>query len=528
VAGLGRLRSFGHQGLLDTLAGTGLRGALTARGRLRFVAEGPAARHLGRAEQSGHAEGMDDSAAPRWPRWRPTLQQRVQLVVTALLVLLVVSGLVALATSQRADRANEYVAQELLPALVGVERLQKAYLDQQTGVRGFALTEQPSFLEPYEAAPAVIEEEHRGLRATLDGDEAALAALAAVQRAYEEWHSQAVVPVLSHLRAGRAAVAMQVIESGTGNRLFGALRERVDTLRAAVQDMIAAATTRLDEARTTALWIVGLAFGVAVLLAAVTMMELRRTVTRPIAGLVGSVSAVAGGELDRSVRQQGPPEIEEIASAVEQMRRKLADHTREAVVAERRQTKLREAERIATDLQDHVIERLFDTGISLSSLASRQPALAEPLLVAVQELDGAIRELRGVVFDLAATEPGQAGLRDRVVSLAGEVERVVGVAPDLDFYGPVDHVLSAEQADELVETVRDVLSGIAMQRTAERVSVRLAVEGSMLHLRVVHDGSAPADNWSAVAGSAERLGGSCTVRRTEDGDTALDWTVPAG
>jgi CHASE3 domain sensor protein len=132
----------------------------------------------------GPMEGIPTARRGFRSGWRPTLRLRVQAVVGLLLVLLAVAGLAVLATNRRAEQANHDLAQDVLPALVAVERLQKAYLDQETEMRGFALTSQPQFLEPFNEAPEAIEAQERVLDRTLAGDRAAEAKLAAVRQAH--------------------------------------------------------------------------------------------------------------------------------------------------------------------------------------------------------------------------------------------------------------------------------------------------------------------------------------------------------
>src|ERR1019366_5020149 len=101
---------------------------------------------------------------------------------------------------------------------------------------------------------------------------------------------------------------------------------------------------------------------------------------------------------------------------------------------------LGERERIARDLHDTVIQRLFATGMGLQSLVGRmeETDLRVRLQQAVDELDETIREIRITIFDLEARDAEKDGLRTRVLSLSGEATVTLGFAPKVHMDGPLD------------------------------------------------------------------------------------------
>jgi CHASE3 domain sensor protein len=447
----------------------------------------------------------------------------VQVVVGALVALLALCGFVALAASAVVERTHRDVAVLWLPALVDVERLQKAYLDQQSGVRGYAITGQRAFLEPYETAAPIVEDLHAELDRVLAGQDAATAAFAEVRQAYQSWHAVAVVRVLEDLARGHQNAAIVFISSGRGQLMFDVVGDRVDVLRSVVQGLVDAAGRSFDTSRRTALAVILTTVLIALALAVATAMGLRRSVSRPLAELVTGISAVAAGALDRPVRVAGPPEIANIAAAAEQMRVGLMRHTADAVAAEQRMASAREGERIAANLARQVIERLAAAGMSLSSLANRHPEVSSPLLEHVRDLDTTIVELRGAVFDLTESVRGRdESLSDRVAVLIGDLERVVGSGPEIRVDGPVDRSVPPGLADVVLTVLAEVLPAVA---GSGAVTVRLAVSQGRFHLELTHRADRP-DLEPSLAERAEQLGGGLTAHDEQDGARVLDWSVP--
>lgn len=466
---------------------------------------------------------------------RLSLRRRVQLVVSSLVALLVLCGLVATLASAAVDRSYRSVAERWLPVAVDLEQLGRAYLDQQSAVRGFALTGQRSFPQQYVAAVAEIEAHHRRLGEVLAAEPQALAAFAAVREAYQTWRSGAVDGVLTQLEQGEVAQAQRFIESGVGRRLFDELRDRLDVLRTAVQDLVAVASRHFNATRSWAVSVILGTVGVALLLGGFTLVGLRRSVTRPLAALVSGICAVADGAVERPVRASGPAEIASIGAAAEQMRVSLLQHISEATESENRIATLQAGERIAAELARRVIERLFAVSLALSSMANRHPELATQLLGRVRDLDATIGDLRRAVFDLAPEAASRhARLSDRVADLIGDLERALGSAPAIRVDGPVDDAVTVRIADEVLAVLRGALSyGDVAAGSVDQaeVTVRLAVVDAEFHLQLIQDrplatGWDRVGPWSAAAAGARQLGGTCTSRRDADGRTTVDWAVP--
>ena len=193
-------------------------------------------------------------------------------------------------------------------------------------------------------------------------------------------------------------------------------------------------------------------------------------------------------------------------------------------------------DRIARDLHDLVIQRLFATGMRLDSVAGRvEDAQArERVLGAVEDLDETIREIRTTIYSLQATNRAEAdSLRARVLATVEAASGEDGPTSSVRFDGPVDSVVGAEVSEQLLAVLREAVSNARRHAQAKRVDVVVSVADGKVTLQVTDDGvGIPADvPRSGLANLAERallLGGSFSVTTPDGGGTHLSWSVPAG
>lgn len=197
---------------------------------------------------------------------------------------------------------------------------------------------------------------------------------------------------------------------------------------------------------------------------------------------------------------------------------------------------LEERDRIARDLHDLVIQRLFATGISLSG-ASRVPGTPRPvvdrLTAAVDALDTTVKEIRATIFELhQPVGPAHGGLRGRILEEAAAAAVLLGQAPATRFSGTVDSSVDDALAADLVGAFREALANVAKHAHANRVEVLLAVEDSTVLLQVTDDGVGVPDQLSRRSGllnlaeRAARYGGTCSLTARPGGGSVLSWQVP--
>jgi two-component system, NarL family, sensor histidine kinase DevS len=195
-----------------------------------------------------------------------------------------------------------------------------------------------------------------------------------------------------------------------------------------------------------------------------------------------------------------------------------------------------ERERIARDLHDTVIQRLFAVGLSLQAALGRADAgpTAERMSSAIDDIDDTIRDIRSAIFALHTRRPGAASLRDDVIAIAHEAARALGFEPAIAFDGPIDSAASDAMQEHLVSTLREALSNVAKHAGAARVEVDVVIDHSHLVLLVVDDGrgigaGAGAGNGNGLDNMRERaegLGGRFSVSAAPSGGTRVEWRVP--
>ncbi|MFB9367735.1 GAF domain-containing protein [Kitasatospora sp. NPDC001664] len=197
---------------------------------------------------------------------------------------------------------------------------------------------------------------------------------------------------------------------------------------------------------------------------------------------------------------------------------------------------LEERDRIARDLHDLAIQRLFATGMTLQG-ATRfidHPEATDRVLRAIDDLDETSKTIRAAIFGLRAKEAGPAarGVRARVVEVVERAAEVLGFAPGLRMTGLLDVTVPAQVADEMLAVLEEALSNAA--RHARATGVEVTVEaGEELVLTVTDNGCGlPAGGRrSGLANLADRaaaLGGSFEARALAEGGTELLWRVPLG
>jgi two-component system, NarL family, sensor histidine kinase DevS len=212
----------------------------------------------------------------------------------------------------------------------------------------------------------------------------------------------------------------------------------------------------------------------------------------------------------------------------------LALQLAEARRAERQLAVYEDRDRIARDLHDHVIQRLFATGLALESV-TRQAGSAmvqAKLRRAVDDLDETIREIRTTIFELHATPNDPVGLRQQIVALVTETVGDADTTPEVHLSGAVDALVPPEIRDHVLAVIREGLSNAIRHARAHRVSVAVTAS-TTLCVEVTDDGVGlpPAiERRSGLANLADRaaeLGGSLDLAAGPGGHgTALRWEVP--
>ncbi|MGY2085530.1 GAF domain-containing protein [Blastococcus sp. SYSU DS0539] len=208
----------------------------------------------------------------------------------------------------------------------------------------------------------------------------------------------------------------------------------------------------------------------------------------------------------------------------------------ELVRSQQREQRLQvqaDRERIARDLHDHVVQRIFATALALDrlgrSLEESAPQAAEHIAQRVDELDGTIARIRASIFELhVAQDSSAAAVRQRLAEVVRSVTDGHGLRPDLRVRSEVED-LPAELAGDLTAVVRELVTNVVRHAGATRVTVEVALTDAVCVV-VTDDGRGlPAvtvrSGLANLADRAERRGGRMTVTAGPSG-TEIQWSVP--
>ena len=192
---------------------------------------------------------------------------------------------------------------------------------------------------------------------------------------------------------------------------------------------------------------------------------------------------------------------------------------------------LEDRERIARDLHDVVIQRLFATGMQLQSAAriAVKPEVAERINQAVDNLDTTIREVRSAIFELRTPMTAQlrAEIREIVATAGDQLSSRIGLELD----GPLDSAVPSETRTDLLAVLREALSNVVRHAAARTVSVSVRVGSGQLRLRVTDDGRGVPEGGRRsgienMRTRAEKAGGSFALSPNTPTGTIVEWSVP--
>ncbi len=195
---------------------------------------------------------------------------------------------------------------------------------------------------------------------------------------------------------------------------------------------------------------------------------------------------------------------------------------------------LEDRDRIARDLHDLAIQRLFATGMTLQSATRlvQNEGAAERISRAVGDLDETIKIIRSTIFGLRARdEDSRPSLRAHVARAVGETATTLGFPPRLSMEGLLDTDVPAQTAGHVVAALTEMLSNAARHAHATRVEVSLQATVDEVILTVTDNGRGiPADGRrSGLRNLEERarsLSGTLQIARPDEGGSRLVWRAP--
>jgi signal transduction histidine kinase len=256
------------------------------------------------------------------PTARLSVQNWVHLILAGFVLVvsgcLVVGGLVL---SRISDRATDLV-DRIQPARSSSFQLQNSLLEQETGVRGYALTGDTTFLKPYEAGVRAEAERLTQVRALVGNEQPYAGDLDRIEKASRQWRAVRAEPLIATVRASgpTGASSAPIMRS---KEEFDALRVLHTAQQSHLDDARDLAREELDDARTTRdRVLIALVIGFVPAVVSLSLL-LHRMVGRPLDALTAASNKVRSGAFTAKIAVRGPSDVRAVAAAAEDMRRRL-------------------------------------------------------------------------------------------------------------------------------------------------------------------------------------------------------------
>ncbi len=256
-----------------------------------------------------------------------SVHRRLVGVFLVYLAIVLVGGSVVVMATRARDDAREHARSTAVARQQAIQ-LRTAFSDQETGERGYLLTGEESFLEPFDAGRTSAA---RLLRSTELQEPDLVPLVHSTRRAWEAWLDDGALPEIAIRRTQGQDAAAAAVANGSGKVLFARLRTRVARLDRAVGSLDVDATQDVDDRRHDLNVTFGVILGLMVAWTAIANWLVRRWITLPLDDLGRTVRAARSGAIDATVSTRGPTEIARLGAAVEDMRVQLVTARLDAI-----------------------------------------------------------------------------------------------------------------------------------------------------------------------------------------------------
>ncbi|WP_157117583.1 sensor histidine kinase [Nocardia vaccinii] len=271
---------------------------------------------------------------------RLTVMNWFQLVLACMILLVIAGTLVGVQVITQTNQISDRLLDRTTPAITEAYRLQNALISQETGLRGYALTADPQFLQPYDTGRRQQNDSADRLRELISGEPKLSGDLETIERMADQWHSVYAEP-LATASTPDAVRALGQTSADHGKSVFDRLRTAFGAQNRSLADTRAHDIAALKHAQTLRDSVL-IGMIIAFMLTAFVVRELmRRGVARPLQNLTSASSRVADGDFGHVIDTHGPADLAAVATAVEQMRRRIIEElsaSREAGVVLTEQT----------------------------------------------------------------------------------------------------------------------------------------------------------------------------------------------
>jgi signal transduction histidine kinase len=442
------------------------------------------------------------------------LAVRLSLELWAVIFLLVLNVIAVLALGSNIDRASR-ISATANDVRAAIDTVDRSVVEQEAAMRGYVITGTTSFLAPYERSSRLQQEQGQRLVGMLRQEGLSTAPIDKAEATMSTWRDQVGDPEIAAVRRDDGS-AGALVRSGAGMALLQQAQTQLDTLRTDVNRHSAAALAQVGKAqdRTVALMIGTLLLTGLLVVLRVVMTALQ--VSRPLTRLVGEVSAVAAGDLERPVPTGGVPELQRLARAVESMRLRLLDERTAAARSSLLEGQEQERRRVATGLHDDTVQAAVAANLRLSRLRRHLAKTDEKAAALVDEaatdLHESITRMRRVVFELHPPTLDEEGLESAMRLYLQETATPAGVEWSVTSTAPDD--LDHAARTLAYRLFREAVANAVKHSGARRIDVTLSATDDELEVTVADDGDG-FDAADAVRPVPGHLGLSSSVRLAE-------------
>jgi CHASE3 domain sensor protein len=461
-----------------------------------------------------------------------SLRSSIGALTAGLIVLLVLIAAAGAVGRLQVAAAAKVLTAQVLPAQSAVAELTKAYVDQETGQRGYLLTGDPQLLQPFNAGVLEATRLHRELDVLLSDRDDARLLVHKVRSAATTWQTHSALPEIQQRADGPIAPNRLERYARDGKTQFDDLRNQLANLQQWTHLATEAQLDAIAHAQRIANAITISAVLLALLGGLLSIPFTRRLVTRPLNQLVDQVGVVSNGDHHQPIMPCGPAELVCIGSAVENMRINMIHSAQIIQEAERELTLQREQERLATQLHDLTIQRLFGLSLRLSSLTQRYPKIRDDVLPLIHETDRTIHEMQSVIFD-ARHDQDSVNSRAQLMKTIDKGAANLPFDPIVEFSGPIDEHAIGEVASELRAIIEQSLNAISGRDTITAATIRIEAAEDTIVLTITDNDGAPSADVLAghyltqLRDRARQRGGSVAARAARAGGTEVIWKIPA-
>jgi signal transduction histidine kinase len=452
------------------------------------------------------------------------------LVASGLLALVVGAAFAVLLSSVADLRASERRARQSEQVLDVANVLERLVVDLETGQRGFVITGQERFLDPWGRARATFPEKAATLERLVANDPEQEARARTIDQATRSYLRDYAEPLVATARRDPAA-ARTVVVTDEGRRRMDAIRAEFDRFLTAERGLAAARERRSDAATQRAIAAAAAGLGGSILLIVVFASYLTRAIVQPVRRAAAMAGRLADGDLGVRMAERGVGEIgvlersfNTMAGSLQQSREELAA-SRARVVAAGDQAR----RRIERDLHDGTQQRLVSLILDLRAAeAAAPPELAElrgQLARVADGLTGALDELRELSRGIHPAILSEGGLPPALKALARRSALPVELEVDVAARLPEPVEVAAYYV------VSEALANAAKHANASVAHVQAQARDGRLHLSVRDDGvgGAAPGLGSGLVGLADRveaLNGSIRIDSPAGQGTSLQVDLP--